>query len=356
MSKDSMAKKQKDVGGVCSALSDIDRSVSVLTVTLNAEEFVDGYFTSLFRGEVSPTEVLIYDGGSRDRTIELVNKYQREYPQVRLFKGENIGFAAANNLLASKAMGKFLFVLNPDTKLDRRCLVLLSNDERREQAIIAPRQVLFDGTLIGCGSPLDVVGYSGASIVSCPGSSNVFYADGASIFLPKAVFVGLGMFDPEYFMFHEDVDLCWRSHLQRVPVVTNCDAVVYHYGGGTESGGVVKGRDYATTHLRRYLGERNAIQSLLKNYSTITLMWIAPCAIIMNVTEAFMFLVLLKPKVAFGYVRCYGWILREAPRIWKKRREVQSRRMASDFEIMKRMYFGSFKLRVLAKVGIPRFK
>ncbi len=319
-------------------------TISIITVTLNVENFVDDYFTAIFVGGHKPFEVLVYDGGSTDKTIELIKKYQKKYPAIKLFQGKNIGFAAGNNLLARKAVGEYLFILNPDTKIDKNCLKYLIKNEKRPTSILVPKQLTFDGKLLTFGNGIDILG--------CP-TSGKFFADGAAIFIKRLTFKKLGEFDPDYFVFQEDVDLSWRAHLCGVSLVFDPDAFIYHFSGGTVAGGSVKDKQFITTTFRRYLGEKNIYQNLLKNYSLIILIFVLPINFIINLFEIIVFTLTGRFSLALCYPRAWWWILSHLSSIIRKRHIVQQKRIVSDWQILGKTYKGSAKLRLLFTAGLP---
>ncbi|MEM3390319.1 MAG: glycosyltransferase family 2 protein [Thermoproteota archaeon] len=61
-----------------------------------------------------------------------------------------------------------------------------------------------------------------------------FYAQGAAIVVRRKVINEIGLFEPSYFIYYEETDLCWRIWLAGYRVVVIPEAVVYHYGGGTK--------------------------------------------------------------------------------------------------------------------------
>ena len=75
-----MAKSQKRQKKIKS-----DQSISIITVTYNAKNFIKDYVKSIFSGVAKPTEVLIYDSGSTDGTVERINKFQKLNPEIHLF-------------------------------------------------------------------------------------------------------------------------------------------------------------------------------------------------------------------------------------------------------------------------------
>jgi len=326
--------------------------ISIITVTHNSERFLPDYFDSIIRTDLfqsGKVEVLIYDAKSKDKTAEIITGYQKKYDAIKTTLGNNVGFAEGNNLLARQAQGYFLFILNPDTKIENITLESLIADEKKEHAILIPRQVSFDNEYMSNGLGMDVFGFP-------YDTGQVFYADGAAIFLKKDLFLKLGMFDSDYYMFYEDIDLSWKAHLMGIGLFQNSEAIVYHYSGGSIDGGAVKETAYKTNTFRRYLNEKNLLQNIIKNYSCSNLLWILPIVFFITLSEIIFFLLLIKPRVSICYIKAYWWNFANIKTILKKRKWIQERRVSSDKIIMKKMYWGSAKLKFLFQIGIPKFE
>jgi len=89
-------------------------SIAVIIVNFNTRKLVLECLESIRSGSRNPSfEVLVVDNASTDGSAEAIAE---RFPQVRLIASErNLGFAAANNLAAEGAEGKYLLLLNPDT-------------------------------------------------------------------------------------------------------------------------------------------------------------------------------------------------------------------------------------------------
>lgn len=326
--------------------------ISILTVSYNSARFLTDYFESIIKSNFfknGKVEIILYDGGSNDDSVKIINEYKKIYNNISIFCGDNIGFAGANNLLADRARGEFLFILNPDVKLEINCLNALTNNAHKNNGIIVPMQRLFDGSFLSHGTGMDIFGYP------CRANKKFFYADGAAIFIKKDIFDKLGKFDTDYFMFQEDVDLSWRAHLMAIPLYRDDEVIVYHYSGGSIEGGAIKDGKLKTNYFRRYLGERNILTNLLKNYSLPNLIWVLPTSLIINFFEIFLYLLLFKPKVSFCYIKAYWWNIKNLHKILQKRKLIQTQRIKSDADLLKKMYWSSSKFKILLEIGIPKF-
>lgn len=86
---------------------------SVLTVTFNAERFLAQTLTSVYSQVGVEVEHILWDGGSKDSTLEIA----RSFPHVKIFEGKDSGIADAMNRVASFAHGDFLLHLHADDLL-----------------------------------------------------------------------------------------------------------------------------------------------------------------------------------------------------------------------------------------------
>jgi len=86
---------------------------SIITVTYNSEKHLDDTLRSVREQSFRDYEHIIWDGGSTDRTLEIVAKS----PNVKLYQGSDQGISDAMNLGASKARGDFILHLHSDDRL-----------------------------------------------------------------------------------------------------------------------------------------------------------------------------------------------------------------------------------------------
>lgn len=339
---------------------------SIITVTYNSLKFLDGYYRSIIEQTDNQTEVIFVDSLSKDKTKEKIKKIILESQgklRVKLLESlKNIGYAEGNNWGVKEATGEYLFFLGPDTKLEKKCLQNLLEKARKikeKDFILLCRQKRYDsGEFLFDGICLDIFSFPYRLYnADCPQNSKPpFYCDGTAIFLPKKTFMKLGQFDADLFLFCDDIDLSWKAHLLKIPLISVPQAVVYHYSGGSLSGGIRREEKYRTTYMRRYLGERNTIINFLKNYSILTLIWILPIYLAINVFEIVIFSLFGRGKVAYQYLAAWWWNVKKIKRILQKRRWIQKRRKINDGEILKKLYFGSGKFNAFIKIKIPTFE
>ena len=186
-------------------------------------------------------EVILVDNGSTDGSADFV---RREFPRVRVIPlGENLGFAAGNNVGFANAVGRFVALLNNDTAADPSWLVamLRALDEHPGAGGVACK-IRFHhdpATLNSAGLVLYRDGRGGdrgfrqADIGQFDRPEEVFGACGAAMLLRRELIADVGMFDERLFMYYEDLDLAWRARLRGWRFVYAPDAVIRHVHCGT---------------------------------------------------------------------------------------------------------------------------
>lgn len=321
---------------------------------------------SINKQKLKNIEIFFIDSASTDKTCEIIEKNIKKYQKFFSIKikkiTKNIGFAEGNNLGAKESTGKYLFFLGPDTKLGSKTLINFISKAKKtknKDYILIPRQknytsekFLFDGIC----TDIFQFPYKLYDSTKPDASKKPFYCDGAAIFLPKTTFLLLGGFDSELFMFCDDIDLSWKAHLLKVPLINVSNAEVFHFSGGSLKGGIIKNNKYATTYLRRYLGERNTVRNFLKNYSFWVLLWLLPVYFSINLFEIFLFTAFGKFRVSYQYLAAIWWNVYHFKSTYQKRKWIQKRRLVNDMDILKKLYFGSGKFNSFIQIKIPTFE
>ncbi len=179
-------------------------------------------------GPRGDARIIVVDNASADGTAELVRS---EFPEVELIlNAHNLGFSAANNLAIRRGSAPYVLALNPDTQLTEGALDRLISlmDEHPEVGICGCRLVRDDGSFdhaarrsfptiagalghfVGVGrlarSPRSLAQYRAPDVVAGP----VDAVNGAFMLMRRSALDEVGLFDEGYWMYMEDLDLCYR--------------------------------------------------------------------------------------------------------------------------------------------------
>jgi len=230
--------------------------VSIVVVSYNTKELTLSCIDSIQRtaGDVS-YELLVVDNASQDGSAAAI---AQRFPGLSLLElPENAGFARANNLAARRARGRWLLLLNPDTRMLAGSLRALL-----DFAAARPRDGIFGGrTLFDDGSlnPTSCWRRPTAWSQFCMGSglSSLFrrhpwfdpesmgswardterevdIVSGCLFLIRRELWDSLGGFDAGFFMYGEDFDLCLRARRAGARCRICPQAVVVHFGGASE--------------------------------------------------------------------------------------------------------------------------
>ena len=241
--------------------------ISVVVINYNGQDYLEELLSSLSHQTFHNYELILVDNASSDNSLATVRSL---YPNCQTIEQKtNLGFSRAANLGARRAKGKFLAFLNPDLKLDPNWLGKLVDCAISDPRIaaVASKMLLYDdpSKLNGVGGMMNYLGYTwdrGMFETDCgqyDQTEEVLFASAGAALFRRSMFLEAGGFDEHFFMYHEDVDLCWRLWLFGNRVVTAPQAVaIHHFSGSTQ---MSKGMQW-----RELMGERHNIRTLLKNY------------------------------------------------------------------------------------------
>ena len=326
----------------------------MVVVNYNCREHIGRTLESLRHQTVPDVEAIVLDNGSSDGSVDLVS---RRFPEVRqITSSANLGFAAGNNHAVARATGEFVMLLNPDAWLEpdslERLAATLSEDP--QIGVVGGTVRHPDGTIQEQGNRVDRFCFPlpRRGDATGPIDRECFYVGGCSLMMRLRDWRLLGGLDERMFMFFEEVDLCWRAQRSGFDVAVVPDAVIWHVGGATLSGGYAReGGRHATSPTRIYLRERNTLASVIRNGDPATIGF-AALGWILNAVEAVGFLALRQPRVAAQYPRALAWNLWRLPETLRMRRALRRTFVRGDRDI-NGWARGSGKLEVLRAGGVP---
>lgn len=303
--------------------------LSVVILNYNMKGLIRGILDSI-PGQTYPAskfEVIVIDNGSTDGSEEVIRD---EYPEVKLIKKEKNNGYAAMNLALTHAKGNHILFLNNDLTLEKNCLEKLMNAINtvpKNVGVVTPlRKDLTTGKVVYHQKFLSRSFYTCSTKYSHP---KKYYEDGFTGFplYKREVLDKLGTFiDPDYFLYAEDVDFCYRTRMIGYHILLVTDAVVYNMGRTTTK--VTEGSAKIC-----FLNERNLLQTFLKNVEVKNLFLYLPYVATMRITSLISELMRLRLVNFRMKLKAYCWVLWNLRRILAKRHAIQAKRIVSDKEI-----------------------
>lgn len=310
--------------------------VAVNIVTFNSGEDIATCLNSLGRQTLSDFRIHVLDNASTDGTIKALSSFDLDLIRSQT----NTGFARAHNDLIRSYPAEYVLVLNPDAvlnpdflerivgalearpdaasatgkllrldgkTLDSTGIIMLRNQRHLDRGADEPDRGQFD-------KPEDVFGPSGA----------------AALYRWKAlqdVAIDGQFFDEDFFAYREDADLAWRCRLMGWTSIYVPSAVALH--------------------RRRVTPERRSQLSALINFHSVKNRFLLR---LNNMTWSLYlrdFLrISIRDAAVVGYVLVREWtsvgalayVIRHLPRLWKKRRVIQSRKRIEGPELDRWFY------------------
>lgn len=259
-------------------------------------------------------------------------------PEISIIANEkDVGYAGANVVgwnEAKKFGVDYLYLLNQDTAVDPGFLreAAAYAEAHPNAAIVQSRLMLQQAPdkLNSCGNALQMFGFgfargNGKTLEEATKNTTpLFYASGAAVLLRMSALEKIGLYEPDYYMYHEDTDLSWRARLAGFDIGYAEKSVVYHH------------YEFSRSIKKFYWMERNRHVTNLVNYHPATLALLFPAMIFIEL-------------VMWAYAFKSGWWKEKmrsvmfffCPSSWswivKRKKFVNAFRVKKDQEIMEYM-------------------
>ncbi|HAX62074.1 MAG TPA: glycosyltransferase family 2 protein [Elusimicrobia bacterium] len=227
--------------------------LSIIIVNYNTKTLLDECLGSIYRNPPTDDfEIVVVDNASEDGSVELV---QNKYPGVKIVKNEkNLGFAKANNIGIRISRGKYVILLNSDTKILNSSLDKMLDyiDTHPSVGIVGPKLIgegeeiiqmswhwyptIFKEAVQKILAPQYISKYKIMRLVVeflVRKKRNVELVPGACMLVRKKVFDDVGLLDENLFLYFEEPDFCMRVRNAGWKIVFLPEAKVIHKLGQT---------------------------------------------------------------------------------------------------------------------------
>lgn len=306
--------------------------VSYIVVTYNSQNHIAKCIESILNQSHKNFEIVIVDNDSKDDTRTILQSLTDKNNNIKLIlNSENTGYGNAIMSGFENSRGDFLAILNADSFLEKEWAENMLKGFRSDDDIMSASGVVFfpDGQVQTTGGMMDKYGaiaqrdgkiYNSRKIKSY----KLFYNDG-SCFMLKRKILEIIRFDPNLFLYYEDVDMSWRIRLLGYKIGFAKDAISYHDSGQSFL-------DVNTTKF--YFLARNRLYVCMKNYSKRNARRRVPVLVMLLFLNAFIYELSKKHK---GYMKSFFkaifWNLSHLKLVSEEQKKLRSASIVDDEEL-----------------------
>lgn len=312
-------------------------NIGVIVVNYHSAHLLERCLNCLTNQSFTPAHVVVVNN---DESAGAVDFLSEQYFDYQFIAPGNIGFAAANNLAISLLRDcDWIALINPDAFPEPDWLFRLASViDSHPAAGMYSSQLLCagaDSIIDGEGDCYHISGLAwrlnhGRHVDSNLHRSSVFSPCAAAAIYSRSALSSIGGFDENYFCYFEDVDLGFRLRLRGYEVIHVPEAVVYHVGGGSS-------KSLGLSDFAIYHGHRNLVWTFVKNMPGYLFWLFLPAHLLMNIVTILFFMGKGKGRII---IRAKWDAIKELPRVWQQRREIQQTRTVKPAAILKHLSFG----------------
>lgn len=316
--------------------------ISVVVLNWNGDRTIERCLRSLEEQTYRPLEIIVVDNASTDGSADLVRE---RFPDVKLVLNEkNLGFGGGNNVGIRASNGKYIMMLNNDTRLEPNCIEELKKSiEKDERYGASASKILleYEDNLIDA-----------AGIVVCPdglsigrgrlekrdrfdNEEEVFFGSDCACLYRREMLEDIGLYDEDFFAYADETDMGWRAQFAGWRCIYNPRAIVYHSHSASSG---------SYSPFKAFLVERNRIWVAIKNFPISLIILGQFYTIWRYVLQAYGAFAgkgaagrftsdFSKIKLIIILIKVYLSIWKKLPLMIRKRREIQKKRRISNKDI-----------------------
>lgn len=333
--------------------------VSIVIPVYNGQSFLKKLLLAIKDQTYKNYQVIAVDNKSTDDSVKILESFKDIIPLKIIDNQKNDGYSGGCNTGIKNSDGElFLFlsqdrIISPDW-LSKAIPKIQSN---QEIGCVFGKVIVDETTYSEYGGIYDM--YGSPCMKGSPETSDLFYAGGC-ILVKKSVIDKIGMFDQKFFMYQEDIDLCWRMHLAGYCIHLVDEIECKNIGGGVSNTFYVEGKLFVNFDseliqmpVYRFYHSivKNRIRIVLKNYSLKNIIQRLPVIMILILLRGTLMTVKSKN---FSYVssafKGVFWNIINIKDTLMERRRIQSFRIVDEKIIVKKMIKRSIEWESLGKL------
>lgn len=250
-----------------------NKKISFIIVAYKSKKFLTDCVNSITTHTSGEYEIVIVDNNSGEN-LDKIQDLSTSKIKI-IYSQNNAGFGSGVNLGATQATGDWLCLLNPDTRLqgDIHTLSTIDKNTKLIGLSLVNQENQTQAYQYGdFPTPNSIVSNSAKKQWQNQTQETITtdWISGGSICIEAKLFRELGGFDDRFFMYYEDIDLCYRAKQGGYQTYWTQQITIWHYEGGSES-------NIINTKQRYYKSQR---QYIVKYYGKIWAVLLYPLHLI----------------------------------------------------------------------------
>lgn len=246
--------------------------VYVIILNFNGSRWLQPCLQSLRGTEYANFRTIVVDNASTDDSAELVRS---QFPEAEIIiNPTNLGFSEGNNVAIRKALAEnaeYVVLLNPDTKVTPRWLseLIAVGETKREVGILGAVQLTYDGEEFNTWTTTALSAHlAELQRETARDWIEVEWAEGACFAIKRKVIEQVGLLDPIYFAFYEEIDFCRRAAFRGYKTAIIPRSHIHHFRGGSweATAAIKRNRDYRCDRSQFIYNLTDPRRSLAANF------------------------------------------------------------------------------------------
>jgi len=310
-------------------------TISLLILSYNGRHITPMILDSILKLDYPKKKTIIIDNASTDGSATF---FALKYPWAKIVTMEkNIAYAAFNYAV-KVCKGEYCFILNNDIEFDPRCLkeIMLEFSLHPDAVAVGPalydfvsRKQLYTQKYLS-RSFYNGSNYGMAFTARDDELAKIEIYTGVPILKTSFARALPYVFDPDYFLYVEDVDLAYRLRLIGHTIYRARKAIIYHKPSSTA-------KEIFSNARLTFLIERNTYQTYFKNLAWFNVLIFSPYFFGLRLLNLMRHVVRGNFSCAKSMIGAWWWNVTHISRLVSKRRAIQRMRKVSDSVIFKEM-------------------
>ena len=225
-------------------------SAYVIILNFNGSRWLAACLESLRATDYANFKILLVDNASTDDGVEIV---RQNFSEIEIILNQtNLGFSEGNNVAIRAAIAAgadYVLLLNPDTKVTPQWLseLIAVGERERDIGILGAVQLAYDSEEFNSWTAMALAPFL-AELKSANAREwiSVEWVEGACFAIKREVIEAVGLLDPIYFAFYEEIDFCRRAACGGYKTAVVSRSRIHHFRGGSweATPAIKRERDY----------------------------------------------------------------------------------------------------------------